>query len=425
MWLLLPVSAALFFLGATFFYYRGTYSPPITSRGAVEQITLPPSAPSGFTDDPRTRRGTFLLDNAHANSISDEELDVLIARVARRGYDIEFLMRRDLRFTSNQLRLIESQLRRADSFAVLLPSLSYTPEELDVIQDFVDKGGRLLLVGDPGRRSDINSVADRFGFLFQAGYLYNVVDHDLNFRNIYVRDFRSDDVTNGLEAIALYNAGSIKTTGQPLAFTDTNTLSSMVERVEPFSPIAKSADGRILAISDLTFLRPPQNTTLDNDRLISNIADFLTTGERRFDLSDFPHFFNGDVEILMGDASLFDTGARVKRLLSAFRIKSEVRGVEDLTKDTIFLGLYEDSRSVSQYLDVAGVQLEGTLRTRFTPDIAIGGTGVLLLHEGRDRRVLVILGDAPATLRRLVDRLESGTFTGGLVGDSLGVYQLQ
>jgi hypothetical protein len=251
------------------------------------------------------------------------------------------------------------------------------------------------------------------------------VDHDLNFRNIFVRDFRPDDLTDGLTTIALYNAGSIQTTGQPLAFADTNTFSSMVERVEPFSPMAKSADGRILAISDLSFLRPPQNTAMDNARFISNIADFLTEGERRFDLSDFPHFFKGDVEILLGDASLFEMGARVKSLLSDSRVKSEVRGVEDLTKDTVFLGLYQDSGSVSQYLDAAGVQLEGTLRTRFTPDIAIEGTGVLLLHEGRERRVLVILGDTPATLRRLVDRLQNGAFTGGLVSDTLGVYQLR
>ena len=425
-WLVLPVAAAAFFVGATLFFYRGTYSPPARVEVPLERITPSDFNPRRFAEVPLIRSGTLVLDNAHNNAFRDEELSTLISKVASRGFDVEFLMRRDLPFpTANPLARLVPQLSAADSFVVVLPTIPYTPAELDVVQGFLTKGGRLLLIGDPGRSNSVNSMADRFGILFEAGYLYNVVEHDLNFRNIYVRDFRPDQVTDGLTAIALYNAGSVKSTGAPLAFTDSNTFSSMVKRVEPFSPLAKSADGQILAISDLTFLRPPENTTLDNDRLVSNVADFLTTGERRFDLSDFPHFFQGDVEILVGSPGLFDAAARVKHLLSEFRTVSEVRGVEDLTTDTLFLGLYQDSSAVAQYLDSAGIQVDDTLRTRFTPDIDAAGTGILVLHKGHERRVLVVLGHSQEALRRLVDRLELDIFRSGLVSGSLGVYQLQ
>ena len=217
---------------------------------------------------------------------------------------------------------------------------------MDILKRFVGKGGRLLLIGDPGRRSDINIVADGFGILFQEGYLYNVKEHELNFRNVLVKDFQPDGLTDGLAQIALYTAGSIKSSGVPLAFTDANTYSSMLERVEPFAPIVKTADGSVLAVADLTFLAPPNNTTLDNDQFISNIADFLTTGERVFDLTDFPHFFDGEIDIRLGQAGLFDLGTRIKGMLSAARISSVVRGVEDLTRDTAFLGLYQDARAV-------------------------------------------------------------------------------
>ena len=251
-----------------------------------------------------------------------------------------------------------------------------------------------------------------------------MVDHELNFRNIFVKDFRSDQVTEGLASIVLFEAGAIRSTGVPLAFADTNTYSSMVERVEPFSPMAKTADGRVLAIGDFTFLRSPENATQDNDRLISNIADFLTTGKRSYDLGDFPHFFREDVEILLGNASIFDTGVRAKNMLSDAQIPSEIRGLEDFDKDTVFLGLYQDSLAVGQYLDVAGVQIGDSLRTPFTPDIATEGTALLLLHEGTNRRVLVVLADRPASLRSILSRLESGTFRSGLVGDLLGVYRV-
>ena len=439
-WLLLPASAIVFFVAATLYYYDGLYNPPPDATVRAEDIELATYASSVFNESPVIRQGVLLVDNSHRNRFSEEELNTLLSRVADRGYSVEFTSGRD-QSSSGQFfspfgfpapfsgrgsqTVLDESLRKADSLAVILPNTAYTPDEVAAVQRFVRKGGTLLLIGDPSRPSEINCLAEPSGFQFQDGYLYNLVEHNLNFRNIIVRDFRPDPVTSGLNDISLYWAGAIKTSGVPLAFTDTNTLSSMVERLEPFSPLAKSSDGRVLAISDMTFLEPPRNSTLDNDRLIANIADFLTTGERGFELADFPHFFGEDVDILLGDASLFNIGSQMRSLLSDAQMASEVRGVEDLDKDTVFLGLYQDALAVAQYLDAAGVQIDGTIRTPFTPDIAAGGTAVVLLHEGRNRRVLVVLGDSPFALLLIVDQLESGRFRDGLVNDFLGVYQVR
>ena len=85
-----------------------------------------------------------------------------------------------------------------------------------------------------------------------------------------------DEITRDLHNITLYTAGSIESSGTGLAFTDGTTRSTLFEGLEPFYPIVKEAEGRVLAIHDFTFLVPPQNSILDNDRLVSNIADFLT-----------------------------------------------------------------------------------------------------------------------------------------------------
>ena len=165
----------------------------------------------------------------------------------------------------------------------------------------------------------------------------------------------------------------------------------------------------------------PQNSILDNDRLVSNVADFLTDGLREFELADFPHFFKEDVDILLGRADLFDLGTELKRMFSTFQIDSTVRGLEELTRDTVFLGLYEDSADVAQYLGVAGIQVDGNVRTPFTPDIVADGTGMRLLDRTRERNVLVILGASLNTLEDMVRRLESGRFRSGLVSEFLGV----
>ena len=415
-WLLLPVVAAIFYLTSSLLFYRGSYSPPSVTGKPIEQFSLPSYPSNRSTDVPVARDGVFVLDKAHLNGFDDEELDTLVSKVAARGYTVEFMT------GFSRKAALKDHLRRADSFAVILPG-AYTSEEADLVETFVDKGGRLLLIADPSRSHEINSLADRFGIHFQDGYLYNVLEHDLNYRNILVRSFRPDDITSGLGAIALYTAGSVKSTGPKLAFTDTNTLSSMVQRVEPFAPVARSADGRVLAISDLTFMLPPQNTTLDNDQFISNIANFLTTGQREFDLADFPHFFRGDVDIIVTDASLFEASARLKSDLSEEQVTSEVRGVEDLGRDTIFLTLFQDTLEVAQYLDAAGVRVDESIRTPFTPDIDPEGAALLLLHQGNDRRVLIIVGESPGTVNLVLVLLRRGDFKTGLVSDLLGIYR--
>jgi hypothetical protein len=253
--------------------------------------------------------------------------------------------------------------------------------------------------------------------------LYNTVEYDLNFQNIKVRNFQPHPLTQGLREIVLYAAGSVSSASLGLAFTDGNTRSTIVERIEPFYPIATGAEGRVVAISDLTFMVPPQNSILDNDRLISNIADYLTASAREFDLGDFPHFLRSEVDILLGRSSLFDVGTSMKTLLSGFRVNSELRGVEDITRDTVFLGLYEDSFNVAQYLQSAGIQLDGTLRTPFSTDIKREDTALVLLHKGQERHVLVVLGDSQSSLVDIVSQLKSGKFRDGQVSDSIGVYK--
>ena len=371
----------------------------------------------------------LLVDGAHFNDFTKEEIGTLLSRVADRGYSIEFIGETS-RFSGRFLPMslgerlfnLDENLRRADSFVVALPEEAYTSEEVDIVERFVKKGGKLLLIGDPTRDHQINTLAKRFDISFQPDYLYNPIEHDINFQNIFIRDFHPDEVTDGLSQISLYTAGSIRSLGAGLAFTDGNTRSSMVARIEPFYPIVKRDDGRVLAISDLTFMIPPQNAILDNDRLVSNIADYLTASIREFELADFPHFFKGDVDILLGQATLFDLGADVRSLLSGFQITSEIQGLEDLEKDAVYLGLYDSARDVAQYLSVAGIQIDDTLRTPFTRDIPAGEAAIILLHQSQQRQVLIVLGNSERALADMVRRLVTGQFRVGLVSDFLGVY---
>ena len=428
--LVLPLFALAFFLGAYFFFYRGGYDAPQTVEIPFDNIVAPASSHSTFTEVPQLRHGMLLVDGGHSNHFSKGEVSSLLARISDRGYDIEFIGGEPDFFgsfrpldPSERHNLLEEMLQKANSLAVILPHDPFSRKEVDLVERFVAKGGRLLLVSDPTRNGEINSLADRFGMNFQPDYLFNTLDYDINFQNIFIQDFRPDEITEGLGRIALYTAGSIKSPSPGLAYTDANTRSSIVEGVELHYPIAKGNDGRVLAIYDLTFMIPPQNSILDNDRLIANIADYLTGSERLFELVDFPFFFQDEVDILLGRSSLFNEGTEFKALLSDFQIGSEIVGAEDITQDTVFLGLYDDAPDVAQYLGIAGIQIDDSVRTPFTPAIDREGTAFILLHAAADRQVLVILGGSEAAVGDMVSRLGLGDFRPGLVGESLGVYR--
>ena len=170
MWklLVLPVFAVAFFLAAYFFFYQGGYSPPDAPDIAFEEIATIPSAAADFTDQPifsgdavgAATRGILLVDTAHRNAFNRREIVTLLSRVSDRGYAIEFMSE------AGALQMKEN-LRQADAFMVISPIEPYLREEADQVVDFVERGGKLLLIADPGRPNQLNSLSERLGISFQ------------------------------------------------------------------------------------------------------------------------------------------------------------------------------------------------------------------------------------------------------------------
>ena len=256
---LLPVFAVVAFGVAFLVFYRGGYDPPAQVEIPYDQLAAPHLAPGDFVDTPvvRVKRGLVLVDAMHSNSFTEAEFFNLGSRVANRGYDVEFVGGFTPSPEALRVQLLEEGLRRADSLVVVLPRLEYSAAEAAVVERFVSKGGKLLLISDPGRRQRINTLATRFGVEFRPDYLYDVAEYDLIFRNIIVREFQPGELTVGVDAITLYSAGSIRSSGPGLAFASEGTRSSVLEDSEEFYPIAGGNARNVLAIADFTFMVPP------------------------------------------------------------------------------------------------------------------------------------------------------------------------
>ena len=131
------------------------------------------------------------------------------------------------------------------------------------------------------------------------------------------------------------------------------------------------------------------------------------------------------MDILLGQPDLFDLGTQLKRQLGEQGVSSEMQGVENVSRDMVFLGLYENDASVARYLDSAGVRIDDTLTAPFTPGIPLEGTSAILLHRSGDRDVLIVLADTPEGLADTVKQLDTGDFRSGLVDDFAGVYKTE
>lgn len=132
----------------------------------------------------------------------------------------------------------------------------------------------MLLIADPTRSNAMNSLSLEFGLIFEADYLYNMKENDVNYRNIFITGFKENEITKNLTKIALYSAGSITSADSGIAFGDDNTFSSVVGTRKGLSPMALAGQSKVLAIYDFTFMTEPYNGVLDNNRLISNMADW-------------------------------------------------------------------------------------------------------------------------------------------------------
>ncbi len=425
---LLPIAAGATFAGLFFFHYRGNYVPSPSVDIPFEQIVAPELTAAPATDSGTTRiqGGLVVIDAFHENFFAESEIVTLSAWVANRGYDVDIVDGTDLGEHPGTLSLLEDKLKQADSFLVMLPQEAYTEAEVDAVERFVDRGGKLLLVSDPTRPNRINDLAKRFGLEFRSDYLFNTVEYDRNFRHIFVRDFQPDILTNGLEGIALYIAGSIRSSGPGIAVTDVNTRSSLIEADQDFYPIARGDRRNVLAIGDFTFMVPPYNSFLDNDRLLSNLADYLTDSQKSFSLADFPHFFRDGgeegIDILVNRDAVWDSGLQMRNGLSGFGVSSQMRAVENVGRDAVFLGLYDDAVEVNRYLLNRGIGIdEDVVSFPNALEMERDETAITLLHREEDRHVLVILGDSTEALSNAVEVLLDGGFRRDLINDYTGV----
>jgi len=368
---------ALLFVGRWLWFYRGWYTAPDIPEIDESQIAPSLVEYQHFEDEPPACDGYVVIDLSHANNLKANDLSPLRDRLEARGVTVET-------FDDSTNTPLSAQLHRATALLVIAPTEKFTAGERDAIVDFVADGGRLLLAADPTRPVSegveeefptlysvlfstsavpaANSLASAFGVLYFDDYLYNLNDNAGNYRNVKFTNFGDDHpLTQDIETVVFFAAHSLRSNGLSLIVGDEHTHSPVRSGETNLAAATLTADGRVLALSDVTFLTAPYHTIGDNDRFLSHIADWLAAGTRERDnLEDFPYLFERPVDLVQASGSFLDPqliarGSELQEFFEQAGLALELRAAAEPGHDALFVGIFDDLDLVQDYLVTAGV----------------------------------------------------------------------
>jgi hypothetical protein len=239
---------------------------------------------SGGQASPSGDVGVVLFDRTHSNRFADEDIAPLVRAVDDAGGEVRF---------TGITTGFESSLEQADVLVVVDPGVRYSAAHVEAIEEFVDNGGRLLMLGEPNRRSievtgfSVQLVTDRsklsslgttFGVSFGTEYLYDMENNDGNFKDVLTGPTEGSgaDAVEGVDQVSMYTAAPVRTNQGTVLLRTAPTAESDGDTLERGYPVAvTAANGDVMAVGDKTFVSEQFHTVADNEVFVARMVEFM------------------------------------------------------------------------------------------------------------------------------------------------------
>lgn len=186
---------------------------------------------------------------------------------------------------------LSESLEDADTYVLIDPRRGFDEEEVDAITEFTDRGGRLILLGNPDRveistvglgaslqtvRTDMRVVASEYGIVFGNRYLYDTANSDASYRQVFGEPTaETGSAAPRLETgrVVLSTATRVETRdGTVLLRTPETTKLSDGGQADTY-PVAV-ADENVLAVGNTAFLAEGRHNVADNEELVAYMVEF-------------------------------------------------------------------------------------------------------------------------------------------------------
>lgn len=423
-------------------FYRGFPDQPTIATPDYQALTIPQPVlgeSDTETDIPQTG-GVVLFDLTHANQYQPADVESLQDAIEKRGGRVE---------TVSDAASLETRLKYASTLTVISPSTPFSTDESRIVQAFVRRGGRLLVFTDATHglvytdfftgstlsypdTDLINPLLAPFGITVNNDYLYNVEEHEGNFRNIFFEGFGKNELTFGLKKIALYGTHSIKTSSGLILFRGTeSTLSSRDDaQHQSEGGAALNKDGNVLVFGDFTFLSSPYQNILDNSTLIANIADFSLGGIQTLSLVNFPYIFTQpEVQVYpLSEVQLTpETISAISGLQASLGLlNTSIKIVNEAPRDgdILILGTFTQSDDLPTFTKPFGITMDDESDTISVPgfgEVSRYGNGIILFEPNKKGNKLTLLATTPEDLLVLLSTVSSGSLDNCIVQDKIAV----
>ncbi len=451
-------------IGRLLWFYQGIYFRNSKANYPVyENLTIPlpalstpvPSAPAELE-----KKVTVLIDQSHGNLFTVAEIEPLFSDLILRGVEI---------LVADTESDFEPMLRKSDALIVITPTDPYTSEEIENVEEFVARGGKMVVIADPTRSDSeyqddreesviqTNQLLQTFLISFNNDYVYNISENEGNFRNVFVYPARYSDLTKNLTSLVFYGAHSVATSAESVIEGDQKTLSSLTDTGGNLSLSALDESGNVLVIGDLTFMTNPFYQVADNYQFIQNITDFLINSFRVKNFYDFPDLFTRDIGVILSEGITLDDD--LLKVLSNLQRNFELDDIavtilKEPTDgfDEIIIGIYppgEELRTITDaigfYYSEANHPLTTTPTTEEelredTVTESVGATnyftvpefgsiqaedfGFLIINHSDKKIQLVLLADNQENCINLLELFVTGSLERCFVGKNVAICEL-
>ena len=422
-------------------FYRGfstrttIATPDYMSLSAPE---APENSSDGEVSEAKQYNGTVLIDVAHGNQFTMTEIESLTEAISVRGGKVE---------TAFDSYSLANQLKYASAYVMISPSYEPAADEIRALTDFANRGGRLLVFtdatsyflyydsnsGNPIVYGDVNAVNPllaSFGISVNDDYLYNIQEHEGNFRNVFFEDFGKSELTFGIKQVALYGTHSVKApSGLLLLQGAESTLSSITDANDPGQGgAALSANGNVAVFGDFTFLSSPYNNYADNASLIANIADFTLSGTRNVTIANNPYLFNGKtVQVYLNsdlpkNAEMVTVLGGIQNVMKFLGMDIELTDDYPKSGDALILSTFEPDDDVQALIKKFDLEFNGgTVNIPGFGDVGQSGNTFIVLNTTDKGNQVGLFAEDLNGITFLLSIIQSGDLSSCLTQDYVAV----
>lgn len=251
----------------------------------------------------------ILVDTRHANRFERDDLDPLVNALVRNGHTVDFTASSngDGGFGGGSYN---STLQEYDAVLIVHPTESFSDSEVSGLKAYADGGGRVVVLGEPTQiettgsgllaqstrvRSEVNDLTHEFGIHVGSEQLYNMDDEstDNYYKSIYAAPSADGELTEGVDTVDLDTSTYVVT----LDDSDAETVLTAADGTKTYSTRKEGTydiaarNGNVAVVGDSSFLTTSEVYDVDNEQFVSNLLEFLVTGDKD---DDVPSSGGGD-----------------------------------------------------------------------------------------------------------------------------------